>query len=288
VGRERAKAPEYNFEYESQEQMEWYWADKIAKCGNATYMLRDDPAYGLTLFELKGITYERTGGPVSGAEGYSRKLQWSGSTTARFESYRIMTKANRVWSEWKSKGSDTVYYQFDGAWTYSAPARRIATCFAADLFLEKIDGGTVLSSEVTRAKIDPLTGSDFTLEEYKDKTVLLNLWATWCGPCRLEIPGLAELQTKYRDKNFVVMGLDVEGEDVRAIESFRKRLKINYLLVKSDGALIEELISISKMQGIPQSFLIHNGKLMTVFKGYNPNRTRFDMEAWLELLLADR
>ena len=60
--------------------------------------------------------------------------------------------------------------------------------------------------------------------------MLLNFWATWCGPCRLEIPWFVELQEKYRDKGFRVVGVSVD-DPPEAMPPFAKQFKINYPLV---------------------------------------------------------
>ena len=53
-------------------------------------------------------------------------------------------------------------------------------------------------------------GKDVRLSDYKGKVILLNFWATWCGPCRYEIPAFVELQTKYKDHGFVVLGVSTD------------------------------------------------------------------------------
>ena len=61
-----------------------------------------------------------------------------------------------------------------------------------------------------------LDGKEVSLEDYKGKVVLVNFWATWCEPCRVEIPWLIEMQQKYGSKGFTVLGvaMDEEGKSV--------------------------------------------------------------------------
>ncbi len=73
-------------------------------------------------------------------------------------------------------------------------------------------------------------GKDVKLADYKGKVVLLNFWATWCGPCRLEIPWFVELQDKYRKQGFRVVGVSVD-DPPEALPPFAKQFKINYPLV---------------------------------------------------------
>lgn len=74
-----------------------------------------------------------------------------------------------------------------------------------------------------------LNGNDVSLSSYRGKVVLVNFWATWCEPCRVEIPWLIELQQKYGDKGFVILGiaLDEEGKSVVAPFVAKERFDVN-------------------------------------------------------------
>ena len=124
---------------------------------------------------------------------------------------------------------------------------------------------------MAKGEIKNLDGTTFTIDDKKGKVVLLNLWATWCGPCRSEMPTLVKMQDDYRDKNFEIIGLDTDDEPASAINAFKDQMKLNYALVWSDAALQNELLKVSKFAGIPQSFLIdREGRLRGVFTGANP------------------
>src|SRR5215470_17792373 len=128
-----------------------------------------------------------------------------------------------------------------------------------------------VSAAVAKASIKNLDGTTFTVADKKGKVVLLNLWATWCGPCRGEMPELVKMQDQFRDKDFEIIGVNTDDEPVSAINSFRDQMKLNYTLVWSDTALQSELLKISKFPGIPQSFLIdRDGRLRGVFTGGSP------------------
>ena len=74
-----------------------------------------------------------------------------------------------------------------------------------------------------------LNGMDVSLSDYKGKVVLVNFWATWCEPCRVEIPWLIEMQEKYGPKGFVILGvaLDEEGKSVVAPFVAKERFDVN-------------------------------------------------------------
>src|SRR5438094_8133347 len=76
-------------------------------------------------------------------------------------------------------------------------------------------------------KVDTLDGRPLSVGDYQGKVILLNFWATWCGPCRSEIPDLVELQNKYKDQ-LQIIGLVVDDDDEDAVKKFAEKFGINY------------------------------------------------------------
>lgn len=101
-----------------------------------------------------------------------------------------------------------------------------------------------------------LEGNVIKFADYKGKVVLVNLWATWCGPCRGEMPHLIEMQEKYKDQGFEVVGLDVDEESVEEINAFAKEMKLNYKLGYADQKTVSAFIRLTKLQGIPQTIVL--------------------------------
>jgi thiol-disulfide isomerase/thioredoxin len=127
----------------------------------------------------------------------------------------------------------------------------------------------LLPAAVLNSEVKNLDGTTFSISDKKGKVILLNMWATWCAPCREEMPTLVRLQDTYRDKGFEVIGLNTEENDTREkIERFAEEMKLNYTLVWADLQLQNELVKISQFGGIPQSFLVdREGRLRGIFKG---------------------
>ena len=97
-----------------------------------------------------------------------------------------------------------------------------------------------------------LDGKQLTLSAYKGKVVLLNFWATWCGPCKAEIPGFVELQQQYKN-DLVVVGLSVDDTAEKA-KAFADQYKVNYPMVLGLGRDdIQD--AYGPIYGIPASFL---------------------------------
>lgn len=121
---------------------------------------------------------------------------------------------------------------------------------------------------VMTADVKLVDGGTIKFENESGKVLLLNLWATWCGPCRQEMPDLVEMQNKYGDKGFEIVGLNTDDETPEQINPFVKEMKLNYKIGWADAAMMKEFMRISGVPAIPQSFLIdRNGRLRGVFVG---------------------
>jgi thiol-disulfide isomerase/thioredoxin len=122
---------------------------------------------------------------------------------------------------------------------------------------------------IMQGEIKDLDGNSFKLEDKKGKVLLVDLWATWCGPCRDAMPDLIALQDKYKDKNFEVIGLDTDEEETpEQIKAFAQAKKLNYQLGYADAKMMSEFIKVTRLQGIPQSILINrDGRMVGIFPG---------------------
>ncbi len=113
-----------------------------------------------------------------------------------------------------------------------------------------------------------LDGKQVELASFKGKVVLLNFWATWCGPCKAEIPGFVELQEKYRDQ-LTIIGYSVDDTPELA-KKYAAQYKMNYPILLGEGR--EELQdAYGPIWGIPASFLISkDGRVCRKHMGIAP------------------
>ena len=131
-----------------------------------------------------------------------------------------------------------------------------------------------LSAAIADAPFEMLDGTQSKISDRKGKVVLVNLWATWCGFCKVEMPHLVAMQNQYRDKGFTVLGLDVgeqntgKPETIEEITTFAHAMGLNYELARADGALTGRLQKLARSQAVPLSFVIdREGRLRGRFIG---------------------
>lgn len=120
------------------------------------------------------------------------------------------------------------------------------------------------------AEIQAVDGPAFRLSDFKDKVVVLDLWATWCGPCRLEIPHLVEMSNEYAGKGVEVIGLTTENPqaDAEKVRDFAREFKINYKLGYARADVAQALMNGN--YSIPQTFVIApGGRIVTKFRGFS-------------------
>jgi thiol-disulfide isomerase/thioredoxin len=111
-----------------------------------------------------------------------------------------------------------------------------------------------------------LDGQEITLSKFKGKVVLLDFWATWCGPCREAIPHLISLQKTYQEKGFEVIGMNVDKGDAETVRRFVKSMDIPYPITLTP----EEVVRNYGVTGLPTTILIDKqGKIRQKLLGYN-------------------
>jgi len=112
--------------------------------------------------------------------------------------------------------------------------------------------------------VTDIDGRKLTLSDYKGKVVLLDFWATWCAPCREEIPHFVEMQAKYGPRGFQVIGISMD-DDAKPVREFYQQYKLNYPVAVGDDKLAERF---GGMLGLPVNFIIdREGRIHAKYTG---------------------
>lgn len=108
-------------------------------------------------------------------------------------------------------------------------------------------------------------GAPVKLSDYRGKVVLLNFWATWCGPCKIEIPWFMEFEQKFKDQGFAVLGVSMDEDGWDAVKPYISSKKINYRVIMGDDSTGNLYGGI---ESLPSTFVIdRDGKIASVHIG---------------------
>ena len=157
----------------------------------------------------------------------------------------------------------------------------VSIIFSSNLSEEQLDKIKEVTSDINIAKNFTLQSmahdSSYTLSNMTDKVILINFWATWCGPCRMEIPDFNELYEKYSKKGFEILSISI-SDTKEQLEKFLKAYNINYPVFYGNQSEMQKIImDYGGVYSIPTSFLIgKNNEIKRIYPGailkqYDPN-----------------
>lgn len=137
----------------------------------------------------------------------------------------------------------------------------LAVVFSVSIQAKEMSGP---APDFTLPAID---GSKVKLSDLKGQVVMLNFWASWCGPCRQEMPLLNDIYKHYKKAGFVLLGVNLD-ESIDDAEGFMKKTPVNFpVLLDSDG----KVAGLYKNQAMPSSYFIdRKGNLVHLHQGYKP------------------
>ncbi|MGB9720808.1 MAG: peroxiredoxin family protein [bacterium] len=133
-------------------------------------------------------------------------------------------------------------------------------CIFCVLCTNKNSKPTSVSNDFT---LNSLDGDEYTLSKLKSQVVIVDFWATWCPPCRREIPHLIEIYEKYKDQGLIILG--VSTEERGTLETFRKQNNISYPVLLGTNEVFQKF----GVSSIPHTlFIDKKGKVRKVQIGY--------------------
>ncbi len=110
-----------------------------------------------------------------------------------------------------------------------------------------------------------MNGKEFTKSDVEGRVVLLNFWATWCGPCKIEMPWFIDFQRKYKDRGFTVLAVSLDEDGWEVVRPFTAELKPNFPILLGDDVTAEEF---GGVVALPTSFIIDKkGEIVTRHTG---------------------
>jgi peroxiredoxin len=143
-------------------------------------------------------------------------------------------------------------------------ARWIATvCVCAPLYGHAV----TVNDAAPDFTLKSLEGSNLRLNEYRGQVVLINFWASWCGPCRQEMPLLDRIHQRYSDAGFAVLGVNVEGT-LGPAQDIATKTGVTFPVLVDENQLVSELYDLEAM---PSSVVVdRDGVVRYVHRGYKP------------------
>ncbi len=125
------------------------------------------------------------------------------------------------------------------------------------------------------------SGKNLRLNDFRGKVVMINFWATWCAPCRQELPHMEKLHQDFKDKGFVLLGVNIDN-DSAAAKKMAEEFKLTFPVLYDEKQQTSKLY---KLKAMPSTFVIdRNGKIKNVFLGYKPGLEKKHEKAVEKLL----
>ena len=187
-------------------------------------------------------------------------------------------------------------------WEYrrQAAEKEAAAANAHNQMIPNTDTGTIevrsplINKPAPNFTLEDLSGKKVSLSSYRGKAVLINFWATWCGPCRLETPWLVQLRNKFAPQGFEILGISSQGDDATpkqtaqwaqdkaAVEKFAKAEKMPYPVLLGGDSIAQPY---GGVEDLPTSFYVNRkGIVVAVQMGIT---SESDMEAKIRKALGN-
>ncbi len=153
---------------------------------------------------------------------------------------------------------------------------------SAFVLLNHPSPNNLVGKKAVEFTLPDVSGGEVALQSFRGKVVLLNFWATWCGPCREELPELDRVQEKFRKRGFTVVAVTVDNE-VENIRGFLKKYDLKLQALWDRRKKVVDAYAVEKM---PSSYLIdRSGVIRFIHRGYSPEELK-RIEAEIDEMLG--
>lgn len=161
---------------------------------------------------------------------------------------------------------------------------RLALVFMLMLFSNSVTARLTLDDDAPAFTLPAMADrSQISLQDYRGKVVYVDFWASWCVPCLASFPAISSLYQQYKDRGFVVIGVNLD-EDVKAAEAFLQRFPVTYPQLRGSGSQVAQHYEVA---GMPTAFIVgRQGKLRLIHQGFHPRHQPF-LQAVIDKLLAE-
>lgn len=145
---------------------------------------------------------------------------------------------------------------------------------------EKSEHGRNLAPDFT---LNDANGATVHLSDYKGKVVLLDFWATWCGPCKVEIPWFIEFEQQFKNRGFAVLGVSMDEGGWADVKPYIEKRKINYRILLGDDKVGD---AYGGVDSLPTTFLIdRDGRIAHKHEGIDPSSGKDQIQDEINRLL---
>jgi len=114
-------------------------------------------------------------------------------------------------------------------------------------------GANSLTKAAPQFELKTLDGRVVKLSDFRGKALVLNFWATWCAPCRVETPWLEELYGQYRERGLEIVGISMDDGGTHPVEEFAREMNVNYTVLRGNNSVSD---SYGGLRFLPQTFFI--------------------------------
>ncbi|MFB2704391.1 MULTISPECIES: TlpA family protein disulfide reductase [Marinobacter] len=133
--------------------------------------------------------------------------------------------------------------------------------------LSPLAGAEAINVPAPDFTLESRSGENLRLEDHRGEVVMLNFWASWCGPCRQEMPLMDELYSQYKDLGFTILAVNVDGNR-EAAHRFLDKVPVNYPILYDPESSVSELYEV---QAMPTTVMIdRDGNARYIHYGYQP------------------